>query len=112
MPYAVAHLSARPRAKRHVPCVHPGLHWHDGTRERRHAPDFFVRRADGSGASACFVQERQLQVDPVVLPALPFLLRLLATQEQGLLDLGEPGQHLRLDLQHRVADAGSSALAG
>ncbi|WP_030609460.1 TnsA-like heteromeric transposase endonuclease subunit [Streptomyces fulvoviolaceus] len=24
------------------------LHWHDGTRERRHAPDFFVRRADGS----------------------------------------------------------------
>ncbi|MFF1478270.1 TnsA-like heteromeric transposase endonuclease subunit [Streptomyces sp. NPDC058301] len=26
------------------------LHWHDGTRERRHAPDFFVRRADGSAA--------------------------------------------------------------
>jgi hypothetical protein len=24
------------------------LHWHDGKRERRHAPDFFVRRADGS----------------------------------------------------------------
>lgn len=24
------------------------LHWHDGTRARRHAPDFFVRRADGS----------------------------------------------------------------
>ncbi|MEU6680094.1 TnsA-like heteromeric transposase endonuclease subunit [Streptomyces sp. NPDC046925] len=24
------------------------LHWHDGRRERRHAPDFFVRRADGS----------------------------------------------------------------
>ncbi|MER6031596.1 TnsA-like heteromeric transposase endonuclease subunit [Streptomyces sp. NPDC001817] len=24
------------------------LHWHDGSRERRHAPDFFVRRADGS----------------------------------------------------------------
>ena len=24
------------------------LHWHDGTRERRHAPDFFVRHADGS----------------------------------------------------------------
>lgn len=23
-------------------------HWHDGSRERRHAPDFFVRRADGS----------------------------------------------------------------
>lgn len=24
------------------------LHWHDGERERRHAPDHFVRRADGS----------------------------------------------------------------
>ncbi|MFE0680598.1 TnsA-like heteromeric transposase endonuclease subunit [Streptomyces sp. NPDC058961] len=24
------------------------LHWHDGSRERRHAPDFFVRREDGS----------------------------------------------------------------
>lgn len=24
------------------------LHWYDGSRERRHAPDFFVRRADGS----------------------------------------------------------------
>ncbi|MFF4733960.1 TnsA-like heteromeric transposase endonuclease subunit [Streptomyces mirabilis] len=23
------------------------LHWHDGERERRHAPDYFVRRADG-----------------------------------------------------------------
>ncbi|WP_349307782.1 TnsA-like heteromeric transposase endonuclease subunit [Streptomyces sp. HNM0645] len=26
------------------------LHWHDGERERRHAPDCFVRRADGSAA--------------------------------------------------------------
>jgi hypothetical protein len=25
------------------------LHWHDGERERRHAPDFFVRLADGRG---------------------------------------------------------------
>ncbi|MFR9797590.1 TnsA-like heteromeric transposase endonuclease subunit [Streptomyces sp. MS06] len=24
------------------------LHWHDGEKERRHAPDFFVRRGDGS----------------------------------------------------------------
>ncbi|MFE2042629.1 TnsA-like heteromeric transposase endonuclease subunit [Streptomyces sp. NPDC059477] len=24
------------------------LHWHDGKRERRHAPDYFVRRVDGS----------------------------------------------------------------
>ncbi|MFI6063271.1 TnsA-like heteromeric transposase endonuclease subunit [Streptomyces sp. NPDC051286] len=24
------------------------LHWHDGERERRHAPDYFVRRVDGS----------------------------------------------------------------
>ncbi|MFI6275668.1 TnsA-like heteromeric transposase endonuclease subunit [Streptomyces sp. NPDC050988] len=24
------------------------LHWHDGERERRHAPDYFLRRADGS----------------------------------------------------------------
>ncbi|MEU3342944.1 TnsA-like heteromeric transposase endonuclease subunit [Streptomyces sp. NPDC006668] len=24
------------------------LHWHDGERELRHAPDYFVRRADGS----------------------------------------------------------------
>lgn len=24
------------------------LHWHDGERDRRHAPDYFVRRADGS----------------------------------------------------------------
>ncbi|MDX3240596.1 TnsA-like heteromeric transposase endonuclease subunit [Streptomyces sp. ME18-1-4] len=24
------------------------LHWHDGDRERRHAPDYLVRRADGS----------------------------------------------------------------
>jgi hypothetical protein len=24
------------------------LHWHNGERERRHAPDYFVRRADGS----------------------------------------------------------------
>ncbi|MFD5558003.1 TnsA-like heteromeric transposase endonuclease subunit [Streptomyces sp. NPDC127068] len=23
------------------------LHWHDGTRKRRHAPDYFVRLADG-----------------------------------------------------------------
>ncbi|MET8402773.1 TnsA-like heteromeric transposase endonuclease subunit [Streptomyces sp900116325] len=26
------------------------MHWHDGDRERRHAPDYFVRRADGSAA--------------------------------------------------------------
>ncbi|MFF2897360.1 TnsA-like heteromeric transposase endonuclease subunit [Streptomyces sp. NPDC057966] len=26
------------------------LYWHDGIRERRHAPDYFVRRADGSAA--------------------------------------------------------------
>ncbi|MEU3206678.1 TnsA-like heteromeric transposase endonuclease subunit [Streptomyces cyaneofuscatus] len=26
------------------------LHWHDGERERRHAPDYFVRRTDGSAA--------------------------------------------------------------
>ncbi|WP_256123189.1 TnsA-like heteromeric transposase endonuclease subunit [Streptomyces sp. EN16] len=26
------------------------LHWHDGERERRHAPDYFVRLADGSAA--------------------------------------------------------------
>nr|WP_278184668.1 TnsA-like heteromeric transposase endonuclease subunit [Parafrankia irregularis] len=25
------------------------LRWHDGVRPRRHAPDFFVRRADGGG---------------------------------------------------------------
>lgn len=25
------------------------LHWHDGVRLRRHAPDYFVRRTDGSG---------------------------------------------------------------
>nr|WP_174515077.1 TnsA-like heteromeric transposase endonuclease subunit [Streptacidiphilus albus] len=25
------------------------LHWHDGERERRHAPDYFVRLADGRG---------------------------------------------------------------
>jgi hypothetical protein len=25
------------------------LHWHDGRRARRHAPDFFARLADGSG---------------------------------------------------------------
>ena len=24
------------------------LYWHDGERERRHAPDYFMRRADGS----------------------------------------------------------------
>ncbi|MCX4231347.1 TnsA-like heteromeric transposase endonuclease subunit [Streptomyces ortus] len=24
------------------------MHWHDGERERRHAPDSFVRRGDGS----------------------------------------------------------------
>ncbi|WP_338058109.1 TnsA-like heteromeric transposase endonuclease subunit [Streptomyces cavernae] len=24
------------------------LHWHDGARERRHTPDYFVRRTDGS----------------------------------------------------------------
>ncbi|WP_411152515.1 TnsA-like heteromeric transposase endonuclease subunit [Streptomyces sp. A30] len=24
------------------------LHWHDGERERRHAPDYFVRRPNGS----------------------------------------------------------------
>jgi TnsA endonuclease-like protein len=24
------------------------LHWHDGTRERKHTPDYFARRADGS----------------------------------------------------------------
>ncbi|MFH8617273.1 TnsA-like heteromeric transposase endonuclease subunit [Streptomyces sp. NPDC017979] len=27
---------------------HFWLHWHDGERERRHAPDYFVRRTDGS----------------------------------------------------------------
>jgi hypothetical protein len=26
------------------------LHWHDGDRERRHAPDYFVRFSDGSAA--------------------------------------------------------------
>ncbi|MGG7572134.1 TnsA-like heteromeric transposase endonuclease subunit [Streptomyces sirii] len=26
------------------------LHWHDGERERRHAPDYFLRHADGSAA--------------------------------------------------------------
>ncbi len=25
------------------------LRWHDGVRERRHAPDFFARLADGTG---------------------------------------------------------------
>lgn len=25
------------------------LHWHDGHRRRRHAPDYFARRADGTG---------------------------------------------------------------
>lgn len=25
------------------------LHWHDGTRKRRHAPDYFIRLADGRG---------------------------------------------------------------
>jgi hypothetical protein len=25
------------------------LHWHDGKRRRRHAPDYFVRLADGRG---------------------------------------------------------------
>ena len=25
------------------------LHWHDGRRRRRHAPDYFARRADGAG---------------------------------------------------------------
>lgn len=25
------------------------LHWYDGTRKRRHAPDYFVRLADGRG---------------------------------------------------------------
>ncbi|MGA4839212.1 TnsA-like heteromeric transposase endonuclease subunit [Streptomyces sp. G45] len=25
------------------------LHWHDGSRRRRHAPDYFVRLADGTG---------------------------------------------------------------
>jgi len=25
------------------------LHWHDGKRARRHAPDFFARKADGTG---------------------------------------------------------------
>ncbi len=25
------------------------LHWHDGKRRRRHAPDFFVRLEDGRG---------------------------------------------------------------
>ncbi|MFE7400836.1 TnsA-like heteromeric transposase endonuclease subunit [Streptomyces sp. NPDC057557] len=28
------------------------LHWHDGERERRHAPDYFVRRVDGSAVVA------------------------------------------------------------
>lgn len=27
------------------------LHWHDGRRRRRHAPDYFVRMADGSGVA-------------------------------------------------------------
>ena len=26
------------------------LHWHEGRRSRRHAPDFFARLADGDGA--------------------------------------------------------------
>ncbi|MDX6351659.1 MAG: hypothetical protein QOF84_6449 [Streptomyces sp.] len=26
-----------------------GLHWHDGRRKQRHAPDYFVRLADGRG---------------------------------------------------------------
>jgi hypothetical protein len=26
-----------------------GLHWHDGRRKQRHAPDYFARLADGRG---------------------------------------------------------------
>ncbi|MYV95231.1 hypothetical protein GT350_34235 [Streptomyces sp. SID1034] len=29
-----------------------GCHWHDGARRRRHAPDYFVRLADGRGRGA------------------------------------------------------------
>jgi hypothetical protein len=29
------------------------LHWHDGERERRHAPDHFVRHTDGSAVMGC-----------------------------------------------------------
>ncbi len=34
------------------------LHWYDGKRKRRHAPDYFVRHADGSGVVDVRADER------------------------------------------------------
>jgi hypothetical protein len=38
------------------------LHWHDGRRRRRHAPDYFARRADGAGIVVDVRAEEQ--IDP------------------------------------------------
>lgn len=39
------------------------LHWHDGTRKRRHAPDYFVRLADGQGRVVDVRAEDELDED-------------------------------------------------
>lgn len=38
------------------------LHWHDGRRRRRHAPDYFARRVDGAGIVVDVRAEEQ--IDP------------------------------------------------
>lgn len=39
------------------------LHWHDGERKRRHAPDYFVRLADGRARSSmCVPRTRSMNV--------------------------------------------------
>ncbi|MCI0690205.1 MAG: TnsA-like heteromeric transposase endonuclease subunit [Sporichthyaceae bacterium] len=39
------------------------LHWHDGHRGRRHAPDFFARRADGTGVVLDVRADDRIQPD-------------------------------------------------
>ncbi|WP_225889073.1 TnsA-like heteromeric transposase endonuclease subunit [Streptomyces resistomycificus] len=39
------------------------LHWHDGEREGRHAPDYFVRRADGSAVVVDVRADERIEPD-------------------------------------------------
>ncbi|MFD7163652.1 TnsA-like heteromeric transposase endonuclease subunit [Streptomyces violascens] len=64
------------------------LHWHDGERERRHAPDYFVRRADGS---AVVVDVRaDSRIEPKDAEAFEVTRLVCAQAGWGFERVGEP----------------------
>ncbi|MFE5108710.1 TnsA-like heteromeric transposase endonuclease subunit [Streptomyces sp. NPDC056663] len=55
------------------------LHWHDGERERRHAPDYFVRREDGSAVTLTMVFHPQVVTLAGLLASREWERRAVAT---------------------------------